>query len=162
MDKKIKLLIVDDEKNFIDALAKRLEMRGFDVTKAYNGQEALDAAKVGKFDLALLDLKMPGMNGDQVLALLKDEHQFLEVIMLTGHGSLDSAVNATKLGAFDYLPKPYELDNLIETLHKAYEHRMKKKFEADIEMTEKIMKIVTGDSPLGIMKRLREIDDDEK
>lgn len=162
MEKKIKLLIVDDEQHFIDALAKRLEMRGFDVTKAYNGQEALNCAKDGKFDLALLDLKMPGMNGDQVLALLKEEHKFLEVIMLTGHGSLDSAVKATKLGAFDYLPKPYDLDNLIESLHKAYEHRLKKKFEADAEKMDKIMEIATGNSPLGIMKRLREIDDDEK
>jgi len=162
MEKKIRLLIVDDEVNFIDALAKRLEMRGFEIRKAYNGQEAIDAAKSEKFDIALLDLKMPGMNGDQVLELLKAEHKFLEVIMLTGHGSLDSAVKATKLGAFDYLPKPYELDHLITTLREAYEHRMKNKFQADVDKMEAIMKIATGESPLGILRKLRELDDDEK
>ena len=109
MPEKVKLLIVDDETQFVDSIARRLEMRGFDVTKAYGGQQAVDAARGGKFDLALLDLKMPGLDGRQVLEILKREHKFLEIIILTGHGSLESAVECTKLGAFGYLPKPYEL-----------------------------------------------------
>ena len=108
----IKLLIVDDEAKFLDSIARRLEMRGFDVTKAANGQAALEAAQSAKFDLALLDLKMPGLDGKQVLELLKKAHKYLEVVILTGHGSIESAVECTKLGAFDYLPKPYELDKL--------------------------------------------------
>lgn len=162
MSEKIKLLIVDDEIQFLNALAQRLEIRGFHVTKATNGAEALRAARSDKFDLALLDLKMPGLDGKEVLQLLKKEHKHLEVIILTGHGSLDSAVECTKLGAYGYLPKPYELENLIKVLKEAYEERLKKKFQFDQGKMEEIMKIATGDSPLGIMRRLRELDDDIK
>jgi len=145
MDSKIRLLIVDDEVKFLDSIAQRLDMRGFDVTKARNGQEALDAADTAKFDLALLDLKMPGLDGSQVLGQLKASHKFLEVIILTGHGSIDSAVECTRLGAFDYLPKPYELDNLLDVLKRAYEVRLQKKFEADQVRLEKIAKMVRLD-----------------
>ena len=162
MEEKIKLLIVDDEVQFLNSIAQRLELRGFEVTKAVNGQEAVEAARNDKFDLGLLDLKMPGLDGRQVLEILKKEHKFLEVIILTGHGSLESAVECTKLGAYTYLPKPYELDKLIEVLKEAYQARMQKKFENDMERMKKIMQIATGDSALGIMRRLRELDDEVK
>lgn len=162
MDKKIKLLIVDDEVAFLDSIAKRLEMRDFDVEKATNGKAALESAGEQKFDLALVDLKMPGMDGKELLGRLKASHKFLEVIILTGHGSLESAVECTKLGAYGYLPKPYELDQLIDLLKEAYQARIQKKFEQDEKRMEKIHKIATGDSPLGIMRRLRELDDEEK
>ncbi|MFH1573861.1 MAG: response regulator [Acidobacteriota bacterium] len=162
MAHKIKLLIVDDEVQFLNALAQRLELRDFQVTKATNGMEAVQAARNDKFDLALLDLKMPGMDGKEVLQLLKQEHRYLEVIILTGHGSLDSAVECTKLGAYGYLPKPYELEHLIKILKEAYEDRLKKKFQLDEEKMAEIMKIATGDSPLSIMRRLRDLDDDVK
>ena len=106
-EEKIKLLICDDEIKFLESIAQRLELRGFDVTKASGGQAAVDAAEQGGFDLALLDLKMPGMNGIEVLEILKKKHKYLEVIILTGHGSIDSAVESTKLGAFSYLSKPF-------------------------------------------------------
>ncbi len=162
MVESIQLLIVDDEVQFLEAIAKRLEIRGFLVTKATNGEEAIAIAQTQKFDLALLDLKMPGMNGKQVLELLKKEHKFLEVIILTGHGSLDSAVECTKLGAFGYLPKPYELEHLIEILKDAYQIRLQKKFEADEKRMEKIMQVAIGESPLGILRKLRELDNEEK
>jgi DNA-binding NtrC family response regulator len=162
MPDKIKLLIVDDEVRFLDAIARRLEMRDFDVTKAENGNQALQAARSDRFDVALLDLKMPGMNGQEVLEVLKGEHKFLEVIILTGHGSLDSAVQCTKLGAFGYLPKPYEFDKLIEVLRDAYEHRLRKKFEQDQHRLDELSKIALGGSPLGILRRLRELDNEEK
>ena len=114
MEHVIKLLIVDDEKHFLNAIAKRLRKRGFDVCAISNGPEAIEVARKEKFDIALLDLKMPEMDGSEVLKALKAEHKFLEAIILTGHGSLDSAVELTKLGAYGYLPKPYELENLIE------------------------------------------------
>ncbi|MFH1373088.1 MAG: response regulator [bacterium] len=158
----IKLLIVDDEIKFLNSIAKRLEMRDFDVTKATNGQEALEIAGREKFDLVLLDLKMPGLNGKQVLEILKRKHKFLEVIIITGHGSLDSAVECTRLGAFDYLPKPYEFESLLEKLQKAYEARLEKKFEADQDRLEKISKLATGHSALGILRELRKLDDEEK
>ena len=162
MESKIKLLIVDDEVAFLSSIARRLELRDFDVTKATNGKEALEAAHSEKFDLALVDLKMPGMSGQNLLEFLKSDHKFLEVIILTGHGSLESAVECTKLGAYAYLPKPYELDRLIDLLKEAYQVRLQKKFENDQKRMEMITKIATGDSALGIMRRLRELDDEEK
>lgn len=162
MPEKIRLLIVDDEVQFLDSIARRLEMRGFDVTKACNGQQAVEVARTAKFDMALLDLKMPGLNGEQVLKVLKKEHKYLEIIILTGHGSLESAVECTKLGAFGYLPKPYELDKLLEVLRQAYQSRLTKKFEADAARMEKIGQMATGQSALAILRELRQLDDDEK
>jgi len=162
MDGKIKLLVVDDEVKFLDSIAQRLELRGFDVTKARNGAEALEAAAQAKFDLALLDLKMPGLDGKQVLERLKAEHKFLEVIILTGHGSIDSAVECTRLGAFDYLPKPHELDHLLDVLKRAYEARLQRKFESDVERLDKIARLATGGTALGILRELRKLDDEVK
>lgn len=162
MSEKIKLLIVDDEVKFLDSISRRLEMRGFEVTKASNGDQALDAAREASFDLALLDLKMPGLNGQQVLKMLKEEHKYLEVIILTGHGSVDSAVECTRLGAFSYLPKPYELEKLLEVLTEAYQARLQKKFDRDEVKSRQIMKLAMGSSPLGILRELRKLDDDEK
>lgn len=162
MAERIKLLIVDDEIKFLDSIAKRLELREFDVTKATNGKDAVEFSRKKKFDLALLDLKMPGMNGAEVLKILKEEHNFLEIIILTGHGSLESAVECTKLGAYGYLPKPYEFDALLEILKKAYEVRMKKKFSSDQETLEKIMNAALGSSPLGILRSLKKLDDEKK
>ena len=162
MPDKIKILITDDEVKFLDSIAKRLELRDFNVTKASNGKDAIEAARNDKFDLALLDLKMPEMDGKQVLEILKQEHKFIEVVILTGHGSMDSAVECTKLGAFGYLPKPYEIDKLIETLKNAYEARMKKKFEKDKTRMETITRMATGESALSILREMRSLDDDEK
>ena len=162
MAEKIRLLIVDDEAKFLDSISRRLSMRDFDVTEATNGAEALEAARHASFDLALLDLKMPGLNGQQVLAVLKKEHKYLEVIILTGHGSVNSAVECTKLGAFGYLPKPYKLEDLLDVLKQAYEARMKKKFEMDSARMEKIAQLATGTSALGILRELRRLDDEAK
>ena len=162
MEDKIKLLICDDEVQFLESIAKRLEMRGFDVTKASRGADAVEAARQGKFDLALLDLKMPGMNGLEVLEILKSEHKFLEVIILTGHGSIDTAVESTKQGAFSYLSKPYELEKLLEVLKDAYETRMRKKFESDQDRLQDIMKMAQTMSPLGFLREMKKMDTDEK
>lgn len=162
MSDRIKLLIVDDEVRFLDAMARRLAMRDFDVTTATNGPDALKAAGEARFDLALLDLKMPGMNGREVLEALKREHRFLEVIILTGHGSLDSAVECTRLGAFGYLPKPYEFDRLLEVLRDAYEHRLRQKFALDQERMDRLANLAMGSSPLGLLRQMRDLDDEEK
>jgi len=160
--KKIKLLIVDDEPDFLQVIAERLGDRDFDVMTASNGKDAIKVAKKNKFDLALIDLKMPGMDGTEVLQILKKKHKFLEVIILTGHDSLDSAVECTKLGAFGYMPKPYDMDKLLETLGQAYQTRLKKKFEYDKKRKEEIEILAAGSSPMGILRALLNIDDDEK
>ena len=162
MSDKIKLLIVDDEVKFLNSIARRLEMRGFDVATAPNGKDAINIAHSDRFDVALLDLKMPGLDGKQVLEILKKEHKHLEVIILTGHGSYESAAECTRLGAFGYLPKPYELDKLLEVLKNAYEERIKKKFESDAAKMGKLMKIATGSSPLGILNEMKKLDDEGK
>jgi DNA-binding NtrC family response regulator len=159
--RRLKLLIVDDEVDFLNTLAKRLELRDFQVTAVANGEDAIKAARKGGFDLALLDLKMPGMDGKEVLSILKKKHRFLEVIILTGVSSIDSAVECTKLGAFDYLSKPYELENLLDVLKRAYEARLKKKFEHDRRRMEELEMLAAG-SPLAVLRALVRLDDDKK
>jgi DNA-binding NtrC family response regulator len=160
--KKIKLLIVDDEVDFLQVIAERLGSRDFEVTTATNGKEAVKIAKKSKFDLALIDLRMPEMDGKEVLQILKKKHKFLEVIILTGHESLDSAVECTKLGAFGYIPKPYDMDHLLDVLKQAYQTRLKKKFEHDRKRNDEIEILAAGSSPMGILRALLNIDDDEK
>jgi DNA-binding NtrC family response regulator len=161
-EKQIKLLIVDDDEKFLKTIAERLGLKDFDVTTASEGNQALKAAKKGKFDVAILDLKMPGMDGMEVLQSLKKKHKFLEVIMLTGFSSIDSAVEATKLGAFGYLEKPYKFEKLMEVLQEAYETRLRKKFEHDKKRMDEIEVLAMGSSPMGILRSLMRIDDDEK
>lgn len=162
MNHVIKLLIVDDETRFLAALARRLGKRGFSVATATNGADAIEMARREKFDIALLDLKMPGMDGGELLRSLKAEHRFLEAVILTGHGSLESAVELTKSGAFTYLPKPYEIEKLVEVLKDAYEARLKRKFAADHEKMDRILELAGGESALGILRKLRELDDDRR
>ncbi|MBN2328495.1 MAG: response regulator [Candidatus Omnitrophica bacterium] len=162
MTEKIRILIVDDEVKFLDSIARRLEMRDFDVSKASNGEDALKLVRQKTFDLALLDLKMPGIDGQQVLRKLKSDHPYIEVIILTGHGSIDSAVECTKLGAIGYLPKPYELDPLIQKLKEAYKERVTKIFEKDVDRMERIQQICMGNSPLGILRALHDLENEGK
>jgi len=162
MEHVMSLLIVDDETRFLNTIANRLRRRGFDVHTASNGPDAIDLARREQFDVAVVDLRMPGMEGGQVLRILKEEHQFLEVVVLTGHGSIESAVELTKLGAHAYLPKPYELEKLIEVLTEAYEVRLKKKYAADEAKLNTLMAMATGESPLAILRKLRELDAGQK
>jgi len=161
-NKKINLLMVDDEKDFLDSLAERLGNREFDVTTATEGTEAVKAAKKGNFDLAILDLNLPGMDGMAVLQILKKKHTYLEVIILTGYGKIESAVEATKLGAYSFLEKPFDLEKLLEVLKEAYQTRLRKKFEHDKKRMEELQMLSMGTSPMGILKSLIKMDDDEK
>jgi DNA-binding NtrC family response regulator len=127
MSEKMRLLLVDDELKFLNALCQRLELRGFDVTRAASGEEALRTARNADFALVLLDLKMPGMDGREVLQILKQEHKQLEVIILTGHGSLDAEVECKALGAFGYISKPYDFEELLKIIKDAYMVRLQTK-----------------------------------
>jgi len=159
---KIKLLLVDDEIKFLESISKRLVLKNFDVTTASNGKEAIASAEKGLFDVAVVDFQMPGMDGTQVLKALKDKHKYLEIIMLTGHATVDSAVECTKLGAFKYLEKPYAFEKLVETITEAYEARLKKKFEHNQKRIEEIQRLSLGSSPLGLLKALARLDNEEK
>jgi DNA-binding NtrC family response regulator len=97
---KISLLIVDDELHFLKSISKRLEVRDFKVIAAARIEKAIDAARKSPIDVALVDLKMPGIKGEETLKALKAEHKWMEFVILTGHGTIDSAVECTKSGAF--------------------------------------------------------------
>ena len=119
----IRLLLVDDEKDFVNILSKRIKRRNIDVAKAFSGAEAIQALRGQEFDVAVLDLKMEDMDGIEVLKMFKIMDPKLAVIMLTGHGSAEAAEQGIKLGAFDYLTKPCGLEELLEKIMEAYEHR---------------------------------------
>jgi DNA-binding NtrC family response regulator len=157
-DDKIKLLIVDDEERFLTTLAKRLELRDFEVTPVTSGEAALEKAREKPFDIALLDLKMPGMQGEEVLEALKRDHPHLEVIILTGHGSVDSAVECLKSGSYHYLQKPCEMDDLVTVLKDAYMVRVRKKLELDEERFALMHGFSDGEPPMAILRRLKELD----
>ena len=159
---KIKLLLVDDEIKFLKSIAQRLELKNLDVITASNGEDAIASAEKDLFDVAVVDFQMPGMDGAQVLKALKERHKYLEIIMLTGHATVDSAVECTRLGAFKYLEKPYAFEKLVETIKEAYEARLKKKFEHNKKRMEMINKLSLGQSPLGLLRELARLDNEEK
>ena len=115
----IRILLVDDEKDFSEMLSLRLNELGEKVTCAYSGQECLQALEKTNIDVIILDIKMPGMDGIETLREVKRRFPLVEVIMLTGHGSTETAVEGMKLGAFDYLMKPADFDDLSAKLEGA-------------------------------------------
>lgn len=127
----IKVLLVDDETSYRSTLGKRLTKRGMVVEQAGNGEEGLDALEKFAADVVLLDVKMPGMDGLTVLHKIKCGYPLVEVVMLSGHASMDIAVRGMELGAFDYLMKPVEFEELLYKLEDAYSR--KKHHEDKIE-----------------------------
>ena len=127
----VNVLLVDDEVAFTEALSKRLNKRGLSVRVADSGQSCLDelATQPGA-EVVILDVKMPEMDGLETLKRLKADHPLIEVIMLTGHATVESAIEGMKLGAFDYLMKPYEIDDLVSKVGEAA--RRKRKHEEKI------------------------------
>ncbi|MCB2186577.1 MAG: response regulator [Deltaproteobacteria bacterium] len=118
------VLLVDDEAQFVGTLAKRLVRRGLRVETALGGQEALDLLDQGgasRIDVVILDVKMPGMDGLETLSRLKAHHPNVGVIMLTGHGTVESAIEGMKRGAYDFLLKPADLNLLLDKVHEACE-----------------------------------------
>jgi DNA-binding NtrC family response regulator len=159
---RIHLLLVDDEVKFLNALTDRLKLKFFDITSASNGEDALKAAEKMRFDVAIVDLQMPGIEGVELLKILKKNHRFLEIIILSGHATVESAVECTKLGAFKILEKPCKFDILVDSIKDAYEARLKKKFKDDERRMEKLQELAFGQSPLGILREMSKIDDNVK
>lgn len=138
--KKIKLLLVDDEKAFLETITKRLEKRDLDVSTVYSGKEALAEIEQNKtLEVVVLDVKMPEMDGIQTLVELKRKAPLVEVIMLTGHATVETAIDGMKLGAFDYLMKPCDIDTLIGKVKGA----AAKKREHEEKITEARIKEIT-------------------
>lgn len=114
------VLIVDDEIDFMETLIKRMKKRDVNIDGVGSGAAALEALDQKRIDLVVLDVRMPGMDGLETLKRIKARHPLIEVIMLTGTADVDTAVKGMELGAFDYLMKPMDIDELLYTLEDAY------------------------------------------
>ncbi len=144
---KIRVLLVDDEEQFVRTLAERLEMRDYDVTTSLSGEDALEKVKDYNFDVIVLDVLMPGVDGIAALREIKNMKPLTEVIMLTGHATVETAIEGMKLGAYDYLMKPTETEELVNKINKAYE----RKAEQEERIREaKVRELET--SPLSVLK----------
>jgi DNA-binding NtrC family response regulator len=125
MNRRIRLLFVDDEIDFLTYMKKRLERHDLDVVAYPDPTEALENTVGESFDVALLDLKMPGIDGEELLRRLKDRDPRVEIIILTGHGSIESAFRTSREGAHQYLLKPCDFDALVTSIRNAYAKRIK-------------------------------------
>ena len=140
-----KILLVDDEFVFTSNMSKLLTSRGYMVTAVNSGDSAIRELEEKDFDIVVLDLKMPGMDGLTTLQEIKKLGFFTETLILTGHGAIDTALEAIKIGAYDYLTKPCEIDELVAKIEGAWE---KKDGEVKKDMQDKIQKVV--ESPASV------------
>jgi len=132
----ISLLLVDDEKEFIEIMAQRLHKRGFQVATATEGAAALQRLEEGVVDIVILDVAMPGMGGIETLDAIKKRHPLVEVVMLTGQATVGTAVAAIRQGAFNYLKKPCEIDDLIAQVEAAMGRRLERQAKVlEVRMT---------------------------
>lgn len=116
---RLRVLFVDDEEELVSTVVERLGLRGIDARGATSGIDALRFIEEQVFDAVVLDVKMPGLGGFEVIKRIKQERPDLFVVFLTGHGSEDNAAEGMRMGAFDYLMKPVDIDALVEILNKA-------------------------------------------
>jgi DNA-binding NtrC family response regulator len=125
------VMLVDDEKEFVETMTKRLEKRDLKIVTAFSGSEAVERLdKNRNMDVVVLDVKMPGMDGIETLRAIKKTYPLTEVIMLTGHATVETAIEGMRLGAYDYLMKPCEMQHLLDKVKEATEK--KRKHEAKI------------------------------
>jgi DNA-binding NtrC family response regulator len=135
------ILLVDDEEGFVQTMSKRLVKREMNVFKAYDGQEALDTlSKNTTIDVVVLDVKMPGMDGIETLKAIKRDYPLAEVIMLTGHATVESAIDGMKMGAFDYLMKPCDIEQLLTKISEA----KRKKLQQEEKIIDAQMREITS------------------
>lgn len=148
----LNLLLVDDEERFLSTTKILLEKRGVHTLTASSGEEALKALGDNRVDVVILDVKMPGMDGVDALREIKRRYPLIEVIMLTGHASVESAVDGLKLGAFDYVMKPCEISDMLDKAKEAFD----KKLAAEEKINKaKIDRIISH--PMAVFEK-----DDEK
>ena len=145
---KIRILLVDDEKEFVETLAERLRTRGFHVTEAFSGDESLEKLKQYNFDVTILDVQMPGMDGIEALGAIKKLKPLTEVLMLTGHGTIEAAIEGMKMGAFDFLLKPCKMEVLLEKINKANERKSEHEERIRKAMVDKL-----STSPMSVFEK---------
>ncbi len=144
---KMRMMLVDDEERFLSTTKKLLSRKGYEVFTAISGAEALEKLRSHGIHVVILDVKMPGMDGMETLKAIKASFPLVEVIMLTGHGTVESAVDGLKSGATDYLMKPTDVNDLIQKAEEAFEKRMKLEEKIRMAQSRRYMK-----SPREILK----------
>ncbi len=152
---RIDLLLVDDDDEFRQTLVSRFSRHGFQVQAAATAQQALGVAQRREFDVAVFDIRMPGVSGLQLLEQYKQHHADSEVIMLTGQGTIETAVEAMKLGAYDYLTKPFPMKELESLIEKAYERRRLKK--ENVQLRTLLRRSVPNDVMIGQAPAMQEV-----
>jgi len=135
-----RVLLVDDEKDFVESLAERMELRGMDVSATTSPREALTLAEERSFDAIVLDLQMPEMDGLQMLKILKERNPKLQIILLTGHATVQKGIEAMKMGALDLLEKPTDLETLTAKIEEAHTEKI---LLVEQEQEEKIKEILS-------------------
>lgn len=135
-----KVLLIDDEVEFLDALSERMRLRGMDVSTASTADTAVSALDSGEYDAIVLDLQMPDMNGIEMLKVIKKSHPDMQVILLTGQATLEAGVQAMKLGAMDFMEKPADIDSLTEKIKKAQAKKMVIVEKKTVEKVNDILK----------------------
>jgi DNA-binding NtrC family response regulator len=157
MSGKIRLLFVDDEEEFVNYMTKRLQRHEFEVHSYTDPVQALQQTEGQSFDVALLDLKMPEMDGEELLNRLKERDPGVEVIILTGHGSIESAFRSAQVGAYEYLLKPCEFDDLVHSLNQAYAKHIRALGGEKARQVDDLMQRAGELAPLDLLRRLRKI-----
>lgn len=137
---KEKVLLVDDEEEFIDLLSERLETREMDVSKTTSALDAIDKVKDENYDAIILDLKMPEMDGIEALQKIININPDMQIIILTGHASVDKGIKAMKLGAMDFVEKPVKMEDLVRKIEKAKANKM---VIAEKNLSEKLQDIIS-------------------
>ena len=157
----IKILFVDDEEQFLESMKKRLEARGFHVIAVNRGIKAIEAARKNPVDIALLDLKMPGINGNELIQMLKREHPWIEVIILTGHGGVDDEFESLSGGAYAYLHKPCNLEEILDAISNACKCRLTKKYRIDENRLDSLIeKHNPQGTLLGVFQAMKKIENE--
>ena len=140
--KKYKILIADDEQVIRELLLKFLSKEGYEVEQAMDGYDALDKIKKHNYDMLILDLKMPGINGMEVITKLNELNKDISIIVITGYATLETAKNAIKQGCFEYITKPFNMDDVLATIKRAFTTRQltqdKKRLEEQLKVTERL------------------------
>jgi DNA-binding NtrC family response regulator len=157
-DDKINILLVDDEEALLDSIKRRLQIREFNVIAVNRGDKALEVVRQFPIDVAILDLKMPGMSGKDVLVHLKRDYPWLEIVILTGHGSFDPEKEKVYGQAYTYLSKPCELQTLQHVLIEAYKKTVMNRNRIAMKDMENILKSPTLTSAREVLKKLKELD----
>ncbi|MFH1992429.1 MAG: response regulator [Pseudomonadota bacterium] len=137
---KLRMMLVDDEERFLATTQKLLAKKGYDVVTASSGSEALEKIRAHNIHVVILDVKMPGMDGIATLKEIKRQFPLTEVIMLTGHATLESAIDGLKSGAVDYLMKPADIDEVIQKAKEVFEKRKGLEEKIRVAQMRKVMR----------------------